>query len=402
MTKKIEKPTKKEILAELKKSFSLDLKLEELTDEVYEKVIKGYDSGLGLRTMASRVRFHLTVEDRSAGKEKVAVEGYFVGSRDLVTPKKPLGKNKVQLLSFLKKGTDGHLRLFTEPANPTHFKGFKKDVFGKPITADMVISEGDKGHFATPGNIAVIENAVGVDPEKIEVMSVEEVYELEDYTNCAVVAKISSIWPLRIPAWEAEKWDEEDYPLFVNKNPVFQLYMTIEEDDGPVLRGNLHPTHISKPYIQIEDFEYIFCDGADIEDEINPSVAGRKVILIGQKRSNSEYNDKSYVDFDINGIIEITGTPLVTEAPKKSGKPQTKPAKEDSDAVKTKVRQAKVAETVTALREHATVDTVKTMHDEKFFKGVSDEAIQKMVTTELVAQEITPAEEDNSKDDLWV
>ena len=402
MNKLIKKPTKTEICDELGRSFGVEVKEEFLTDDVYEKAIKGYKNGISLRTMSGRVRFHLAATKTDSSKEKMNTTGYFVGSRDLVTKNKPLGKNKVQLLSFLKENDDGKLSLFVEPANPTHFKGFKKSVFGQKVTTEIAISEGDYGHFATPGNIDVIDNKVGVDPELIEVMSVEDVYELEDYTNCAVVATISSIWQLRIPVWEADKWDEEEYPLFVNNNPVFQLYMRPDDDDeGPVLRGSLHPTHISSPYIQVEDFEYIFCDGADIEDDINPSISARKVILLGQKRSNSEYNDKSYVDFDINGIIEITGSPLVTSPPVVEKKDIIRtPPGNTVDGGDAKVRQTKVAESVMALKEATTPDVVRTMHEDVYFKGVTDDEIKEMIVLELHNQEIVLPENKGDKD-LW-
>lgn len=415
-SKAIKKPTKAALIKELASTFGLTV--DKIEDEIYEKAIAGYDRGLKIRTMAARCRFHIVGGERDADKEKIPMTGIFVGSRDLATEKKPLGKNKVHILSFLAQGEDGSLELMTEPAVPTHFKGFKKDNFGSLIEADFVISKGEDRAFATPSNVVVVEKHPAIDTSKIKVLTAPQVFALEDYTECAVVGTISSLYQLRVPEWEAEKYDEEDYPVIVNGNPVFQVYMEREEDD-PILRAAVNPTHLGRPFIAVDDFEEVWVEGADMEEELAPSFSGRKVILIGQKRTNSEYDEKDYVDFNINGILEVTGEPIVAATPKQAKKQSGSTGKTtDKDAAaakavkKQKVRQKLVTESVTALRDETTPEVVRNMHDEKYFKGVSDEELQEMIDAEFKKQDITttpPADQDpedpdtkkDSDDDDW-
>lgn len=389
----IKKPTKAALIKELSSTFGLEV--DKIEDEVYEKAIKGYDRGLKIRTMAARCRFHIVGGARDADKEKINMRGIFVGSRDLTTEKKPLGKNKVQILSFLREGEDGSLELMTDPSVPTHFKGFKKDNFGALIESDFVITKDSDRTFATPGNVVAIDKNYAIDTSKINVITVPQAFALEDYTECAIVGTVSGIYQLRVPEWDSDKYDDEDFPIIVNGNPVCQLYLE-REDEEPILRASISPTNIARPFIAVDDFEEIWIEGADAEEDLAPSFSGRKVILIGQKRKNSEYDGKDYIDFNINGIIEVTGEPIVsTKAVKASkSKPTTdKPA--DKDAAKAKkakqmkVRTKLVGESVTALREETTVEVVKNMHDEKYFKNVSDEAIQEMITQEFEKQDIS-------------
>ena len=196
MTKK--KPTKKEIVKALQTEFGLEI--DKLEDEIYEKALNNWEQ-LSLRTIASRCRFYLTGADKDAQKETIEIEGVFLGSRDLVTEKKPLGKNKVQLLTLLLKGEDDRYRVFADPSTPTHFKGFKKDVFGKLISGKLLLSSNDKGTFCTPKDIVVIDDKFTLDTSKIEVLDVQGVYDLPEYKECAVLIEISSMWQLRVPEW---------------------------------------------------------------------------------------------------------------------------------------------------------------------------------------------------------
>lgn len=391
LTKK--KPTKKEIIAALKKEFGLAV--EKMEDEVYAKAINGWEN-LSLRTIASRCRFYITGADRDAQKEAIEVEGVFLGSRDLVTEKRPLGKNKVQLLSFLIKGKDGMLRMFSEPSTPTHFKGFKKDLFGKLVSGKMLLSTKDERTFCQPKDMVVIDDKFSLDTSEIEVLDVQGVHDLPEYTECAVEVEINSLWQLRVPEWEIENQEDEDYPVMVKGHPVFQIYCKAEEDT-PILRASLHPVHLGKPVILMEDFDVLWKEGADMEEDLSPSFSGRKVILLGQKRKNSTYEEREYVDFDLNAIIEISGKPVVVEAKAEVIPGKAKPAKEEKKAAKKakqqEVRQEKVAESVEALREEASATIVRSMHDEKFFKGVTDEELQEMITEEQEKLGITGASE---------
>lgn len=402
----IKKPTKAALIKELASTFSL--KVDEIDDDIYEMAIKGYDRGLKIRTMAARCRFHIVGGARDADKEKITMRGVFVGSRDLTTEKKPLGKNKVQILSFLREGENGSLELMTDPSVPTHFKGFKKDKFGALIESDFVITRDSDRTFTTPGNVVVVDNSYAIDTSKISVITTQQAFALEDYSECAIVGSISGIYPLRVPEWDADKYDDEDFPVIVNGSPVCQIYLEREEDE-PILRASISPTHIGKPFIAIDDFDEVWVEGADIEDDLAPSFSGRKVILIGQKRKNSEYDGKDYIDFSINAIIEVTGEPIVSTTPSKTVKAKAgSDKKEDTDKAKKgkqeKVRTRLVEESVTALREETTVEVVKNMHDEKYFKNVSDEDIQKMIDKEFKKQNIAaepdaPAEDPEVKKD---
>lgn len=391
------KPTKKEIVSALKSEFGLTV--DKLEDEVYTKAINNWEQ-VSIRTVASRCRFYLTGSDRDAQKETVDIEGVFMGSRDLVNEKKPLGKNKVQILTFLQKGVDGIFRVFSDPSTPTHFKGFKKDQFGKLVTGKIMMSTNDKGTFCTPKDVAVTDENFTLDTSMIEVLDTQGVYNLPEYTECAVAVEISSIWPLRVPEWEADKYDEEDYLPVVKDNPVFQIYCTAEEDE-PILRASIHPVHLGRPVVIMQDFDVLWKEEADMEEELSPSFSGRKVILLGQKRKNSEYEDREYIDFDINAIIEIGKEPVTVkpEAEKKPGeskKKDTKAKKDAKNAEKDKIREAKIAESVEALREEATGIIVRSMHDEKFFKGVSEEDMEAMVVAEQEKQGVITSKEEDA------
>ena len=166
----------------------------------------------------------------------------------------------------------------------------------------------------------------------------------------------------------------------------------------------MNPTHIAKPFIQLDDFEAIWPMAEDLgtldddflQDEITPMYNGVEVILIGQKKRDSEYDDNTYVDFDINAIIPIVGEPSVIEVAggakrakaAKEAKADTKKDDEAKEAKKQAIRQAKVAEVVTAMRDASTVQLVRDMVDPKFFVGVDDAAIQSMLDNEFEAQGI--------------
>jgi len=383
MTKK--KPSKKEIVGALKSEFGIEV--DKLDDEIYTKALNNWEQ-LSLRTIASRCRFYLTGADRDSQKESVEIEGIFMGSRDLVTEKKPLGKNKVQILSFLQKGEDGRFRVFSDPSTPTHFKGFKKDVFGKLVEGKLLISSNDKGTFCTPKDVVVVDDKFELDTSQIEVLDTQGVYDLPEFKECAVIAEISSMWQLRVPEWEADNQEDEDYPVMLKGSPIFQIYCKAE-DNEPILRATIHPINLGRPIIAMEDFEVLWKEDADMEEELSPSFSGRKVILIGQKRKNSSYEDREYVDFDINAVLEISGDPVVVKAKAEAVPGKEKSKKKDKIAEKAakkakqdKIRQDKVAESVEALRDEATPTIVRSMHDEKFFKGVSDEDLQEMIKDE--------------------
>jgi hypothetical protein len=367
---------------------------------MYDMAIKGHERGLSLRSMANRIRFNLVGKKNDADKEVIKTRGVFLGSSDIVSDKKPLGKNKSQSIFFLEEGDDGLFRPFTDPRMPSHFKGFKKDVFGKLVECDMVITGNDKGSFVSPDNITVIDAEFVLDTSKVVAYDNVGVIELDKYTPCAVVGTISSIKPLRVPVWEQDNYDDDDYPLTVNDNPVFCMYLNADENE-PVIKGVCLPTNLGRPYIEIEDFDVMWDEEFDIEDDISPTFVGRQVIIFGKTKTPSDVGDATFMDFDVCGIVEVGGEPnIVSGTPKKSAE---KPAaKEDDSAAKEKAkvkkRKALVKESVTAMMGETTVDIVRSMHDKKFFVGVSDDEIQGWIDAEMTKQGIGQETED---EDVW-
>jgi len=338
-----------------------------------------------------------------------------MGSKDIATENKPLGKNKSQSISFLQECDDGMFRVFSDPNSPSHFKGFKKNNFGALVDVDFSFTKQNSGiTYVTPENVTPVDKSFELDTSKIKVYDINALPELENYTACAVVGTISSIKALRIPNWEQHKFDEdqEDYPLTVKGNPVFQLYLQANDEDGePIIKGYVSPTHIAKPFITLDDFEAMWpqvpsdIGDEDVDDflreEITAMYNGVEVILIGQKKSDSEYEGNIYVDFDVNAIIPVGNAPSLIEVA--SGASRAKAAKEAKadtkkddavvDAKKIAIRQKKVAETVTAMRDATTPQIVRDMVEAKFFKGVDDAAIQTMIDNEFEVQGIGVPEE---------
>jgi hypothetical protein len=394
------KPTVKELIATLKNEFDLEIKMNEIDQDMYDMAIKGHERGLSLRSMANRIRFNLVGKKNDADKEVIKTRGVFLGSSDIVSDKKPLGKNKSQSIFFLEEGDDGLFRPFTDPRMPSHFKGFKKDVFGKLVECDMVITGNDKGSFVSPDNITVIDAEFVLDTSKVVAYDNVGVIELDKYTPCAVVGTISSIKPLRVPVWEQDNYDDDDYPLTVNDNPVFCMYLNADENE-PVIKGVCLPTNLGRPYIEIEDFDVMWDEEFDIEDDISPTFVGRQVIIFGKTKTPSDVGDATFMDFDVCGIVEVGGEPnIVSGTPKKSAE---KPAaKEDDSAAKEKAkvkkRKALVKESVTAMMGETTVDIVRSMHDKKFFVGVSDDEIQGWIDAEMTKQGI---EQETEDEDVW-
>ena len=421
----ITRPTIAQLISGLKEFHGLEIDASAITEEIYTNATKGYARGMSLKSMANMARFYLVgANKKEAPKESISVTGVFVGSRDIATQKKPLGKNKSQFISFLQQGEDGFMRVFSNPNTPTHFKGFKKQNFGALIEADFGISTSGAGTYVTPENVVVIEKAYELDTSKIKVYEAKDLPELEDYTPCAMVGKISSIKTLRAPPWEQDNYEDEDFPLVINKNPVFTVYMQGEED-GPVIKGMVNPTHISKPYIALEDFESIWpleedlgaVDEDFLEEFVTPMYNDMPVILVGQKKRSSG-DETVYVDFDITAIIPVNGDPSIIEV--ESGVKRAKAAKNASnakndvkdDAAADKARNNKrmelVDEVVQSMLDATTPSIVREMTEKKYFLGVEDPEIQKMIEKVFYEQGITVSDseehastEEPESDEVW-
>ena len=424
----VNKPTVKELIAALKEFNGLEIAAEDITEEIYENATRGHERGVSLKSMANRVRFYLVGKKNEVPKETTKMTGVFVGSKDRATEAKPLGKNKVQDLSFLVLGDDEYFRVLSDPSPPSHFKGFKKKVFGAYVEADFAITKTDKNTYVSPENVTVLDNDFKLDTGKIKVYDITALPELEDYTACAVVGKLSSIKPSRVPVWEEDKYESEEYPLVIKGNPVFTVYLNAEEGE-PIIKGMVHPTNLAKPYITLEDFDAVWPKATELEgledgfvrEEITPMFNDVEVILIGQKKRAADVGDKVFVDFEVNAILAVGNAPSVIEVASgvkraKSAKnaiKSDKAANESNDKKKQEVRQAKVAAVVTAMRDATTVKIVQDMNDAKFFKGVDDAAIQKMINKEFDAQDIKPVDDsvkdssndessdENTEDDVW-
>lgn len=422
------KPTVAELIAAIKEHNDLEVTPEEITEEIYESATKGYERGVSLKSMANRVRFYLAGSNKEdVEKETVDVTGVFVGSKDIATENKPLGKNKAQTISFLQQCDDGYFRVFGEPNTPSHFKGFKKKNFGALVESEFNFTKNSKGTFVTPEKVNVLDKGFELDTGNIKAYEISALPELENFTPCAVYGTLSSIKPLRVPPWEQDKYEDEDYPLVINKNPVFTVFLQADAEEGePIVKGSVNPTHLSKPYITLDDFDAIWplpedlkdIDADDfLQDEITAMYNGVEVILIGQKKRATEYDDNIFVDIDVTAIIPVGNAPSIIEVA--SGAERAKAAKakkeaekkEDADKEKKKwnVRQKKVAETVTAMRDTTTVQMVRDMVAAKYFKGVPDEKIQELIDKEFKKQGIEVSEETETEatddsaedDDVW-
>ena len=414
---KLKQPTISQLVSAVKEHNGLDITKKDITDEVYTNATKGFERGVSLKSMANRVRFYLAGSGKDEEpKETVSARGVFMGSRDIATEKKPLGKNKSQTLSFLKEGDDGIFRVMDDPNSPSHFKGFKKDRFGMLVDVDFSFTKKGEVTYVSPENVTPVDKSFTIDTSMIKVYPIAALADLEDYTACAVVGTIASFKSARIPPWEQDRYpDDEDYPIVINKNPVFTLYLESDEEKGePIIKAVVNPTHISKPYILLDDFETIMPVISDgymdedefLHDEITPMYNGVEVILIGQKKRSSDYDDKVFVDFDVTAIIPVDGAPSLIEtksgvkkakdAKAKKGKSKSNPeAKKDSkkeaaekEAKKDAIRQAEVAKVVTAMMDATTVDVVKDMVEKKYLSGVSDDVIQGYIDAEFEAQGI--------------
>lgn len=425
MTENKTRPTIKELISAIKTYNGLDVKNTDITDEIYTNATKGYERGLSVKSMANRVRFYIAGSGKdSEPKETVSSQGVFVGSRDIVTKTRALGKNKTQSISYLEKGDDGMFRVFNDPNVPSHFKGFKKSIFGAHVSADFSFSKVGDITYVTPENVTPIDKSFVIDTSTIKVYPINTLPDLEDFTACAVTGVISAFKPARVPPWEQDKYDDEDYPAIVNKNPVFTLFLESDESKGePIIKGVVNPTNISKPFILLDDFNAILPEESDLEsmdedfwhDEVTPMYNGIEVILIGQKKRASDYDDKVFVDFDITAIIPVDGAPSLIEV--ESGVKKAKKAKKDKNDTKkadsekktaedeikkTAIRQAEVAKVVTAMLDATTVNVVRDMVEKKYLIGVSDETIQGYIDAEFEAQGIPTEEvpEDTSEDEV--
>ena len=423
---KLKQPTISQLVSAVKEHNGLDITKKDITDEIYANATKGFERGVSLKSMANRVRFYLAGSSKDdEPKETVSARGVFMGSRDIASSNVTLGKNKSHSISFLEEGEDGMFRVYGDPNTPSHFKGFKKDRFGMLVDVDFSFSKKGSVTYVSPDNVTPVDKSFAIDTSKIKVYDKSALPDLEDYTACAVVGTISSIKLLQVKPWDQDKYpDNDDYPLIVNKNPVFSVYLeSDDETNEPIIDGAIGPTHLGRPYITLDDFGMAMPETYDPEmdyeeflhDELTPMYNGVEVILIGQKKDIYENDEgKVFVHMDISAIIPVDGAPSLIETKSgvknakdaKAKKGKSKPdAKKDSkkdaaekEAKKDAIRQAEVAKVVTAMMDATTVDVVKDMVEKKYLSGVSDEVIQGYIDAEFEAQGI-PVDNDEAEDE---
>lgn len=417
------KPTVAELVSAVKEYQNLDVVATDITEDIYNGAIRGWERGVSLRSMSNRVKFYLvSSKKQEENKETTSFRGVFLGSQDICNEKKPLGKNKSQSISFLSEGDDGFFRVFAEPNSPSHFKSFKKNDFGSLVDVDFSFTKTERGMtFVTPENVRPVEKNFEIDTGQIKVYDAKGLLDTDKYVACAVAGTISTVKSLRIPNWEQHNYpDMDDYPLTMNDSPVFQVYLTADTDAGePIIKGYVNPTHIARPYIALDDFnamwpvesELMGIDDTDefLQDEITSMYSGVDVILIGQRKNHTEYEGKTYIDFYINGIIPVNNEPSIIEALSTADK--IKKAKQDADnegakkqdkeameARKIEIRREKVAGIVASMKGFTTVEVVRNTCEAKVFSGVEDDYIQALIDEALAAQGIGSSDD---IEDVW-
>lgn len=400
----IKAPTRNELIAAVKENFDLEdfaMKPEDIDDEMYEKCIKGYEKGLNIRSMANRLRFQSVGSAQKADATYEDMNGYIVGTKDIATQNNPLGKNKVQSIAMLQEGDDGKLRIVAEPNMPSHFRGFKTKNFLKHITAEMEYTSNERGQYVSPHKITVLDDEE-LDFSNVVAVDNNGLLNVEEFKAVAVYGTIGSIRESRISPWDQDKYPElEDYPMIDKKgNPTFTMYLHAEEGE-PVVKVQVGPTHLSKPIIDLEDFDILF-DPEDVEDvreEVSPAFVGRRVLIFGQRRKDSDAGETTFIDMEACSIFELDedDEPIIEAPENKAAKAKGKKGKGKAEKVDKPVKKtaaqkkAELAEkqkaarlknieqVVDAMQEETTPEVVRKMVSGPVFKSVDDDYIQELI-----------------------
>lgn len=414
-------PTREDLIQAVKTEFGLTdfaMTPEDIDDEMYEKCIKGYDKGLNIRSMANRLRFQSVGGTQREGATYETKTGYIVGSKDIATEKNPLGKNKVMALGMLVEGDDGKLRIVSEPNCPSHFKGFKDKHYGVHIEAEMEYTTNGTGQYVSPHKISVIDDEE-IDFTKVVGVDNVGLLAVEDFKPVVLQGTIGSIRETRIANWDQDKYpDLEDYPMNDKKGrPTFTMYIHAEEGE-PVVKVMFGPTHLAKHFVFLEDFDILW-DPEDVEDvreEVSPAFSGRKVVVIGQRRKDSEGDEVTYIDMEGFAVYELDDeTDIIIEAPEnkaakakagKAGKKAVgdKPVKKtpaekkaEMEAKKRAARKPHVEDVVEAMQAETTVEVVREMVDAAIFKGVDDDYIQELIDEVFEEKDVDTSEPEPAK-----
>jgi len=417
-------PTREDLIQAVKTEFGLTdfaMTPEDIDDEMYEKCIKGYDKGLNIRSMANRLRFQSVGGTQREGATYETKTGYIVGSKDIATEKNPLGKNKVMALGMLVEGDDGKLRIVSEPNCPSHFKGFKDKHYGVHIEAEMEYTTNGTGQYVSPHKISVIDDEE-IDFTKVVGVDNVGLLAVEDFKPVVLQGTIGSIRETRIANWDQDKYpDLEDYPMNDKKGrPTFTMYIHAEEGE-PVVKVMFGPTHLAKHFVFLEDFDILW-DPEDVEDvreEVSPAFSGRKVVVIGQRRKDSEGDEVTYIDMEGFAVYELDDeTDIIIEAPENKaakakaakGKGKKKPVggdkpvkktpaekKAEMEAKKRAARKPHVEGVVDAMQSETTVEVVREMVDAAIFKGVDDDYIQELIDEVFEEKDVDTSEPEPAK-----
>lgn len=439
--------TKPELAAAVKENFGLEIEEATITDEMFESATRSAKGTPSMRQMASRIRFFMIGKKKEASVEKEMipeVTGTFVGSRDIASKNVPLGTNKSSSTLFLKKCDDEVLRVFTDPNTPSDFGRVKESLFGNLVTVDMELSPNKyDGFYVSAKNQEIVEKNFQIDTSMVEAYDINSIGKVDDYSDCALVGTIRAIRLTRVPTFNQSLINTEDYPMFVGGVPIFTVYLE-SEDGEPVVKCHASMRHLSKMFVDVEDFEELFDeelfdtdeaktktdDGIEYEfnrdvvdemgdymdDEVTPSMFGRKVIFFGTKSRDNDVTKENddgekvtttFVDFEIAGMIDVAGEPRIVEV--KSAKDKVKDAKEakkaakagksskkknaDVEAKRKAARMELIEVAITAMKQETTVDIVRKMSAPEAFKGVEDEVIAGMISEKMAEMGIEVPEE---------
>ncbi len=419
----VKAPTREDLIKTVKTEFGLEdfaMKAEDIDDEMYEKCIKGYEKGLNIRSMANRLRFQSVGGTQKEGATYETTEGFIVGSKDIATQKNPLGKNKVMALGMLVEGDDGKLRVVSEPNCPSHFKGFKSKYYGKHIEAEMEYTSNGTGQYVSPHKISIIDD-LELDLSSVVAVDNNGLLNVEEYKPVAIVGTIGSLREARIAAWDRDDYPElEDYPMFDKKgHPTFMVYLHAEEGE-PVVKVQFGPTHLAQHTVELEDFDILW-DPEDVEDvreEVSPAFAGRRVLIIGQRRKDSDSDEVTFIDVEGFAIYELADDvePIVEEPENKAkaakakggkaaGKALDKPEKKTPAQKKAEmaekqkaVRKGYVEKVVEAMQAETTVEVVRKMVSGPAFKNVDDDYIQGLIDEIFEEQGLEAGEAEASEE----
>lgn len=416
-----------------------------ITDEMFENAMRAPKGKPSLRTAASRIRFSLIGKKKESNVEREMipdVTGTYVGSRDIASKKAPLGMNKSSSTFFMKKCDDGIFRLFTDPNTPSDFNRVKETLYGKLVTVDMELSPNKfDGFYVSAKNQETVEKNFTIDTSEVEAYDINGIAKLDDYTDSILVGTIRSIRLTKVPPFNQSLVNTEDYPSFIKGSAHFTIMLESEEGE-PAVKCMASMRHLSKMFVDVEDYNELMdpemfdtnesaikkkitetdAEGEEIsrmvteynfdsdvvnemadymDDEVTPSLFGRRIMFFGTKTRDNDVTKENddgedvtttWVDFEIAGMVDVTGEPKIAEIKTakekvkeaKAAKKQAKASKDDPELLERQrvARMEEVGVAITAMKQETTIDIVRKMKP-KAFAGVDDATIQGMIDEKM-------------------